>query len=72
VKKRLRPLSSPLLGENERGGKGAGGLGFPCFANNFLEVTAIKTVNFVSYFIHIPKIIVTEYPAIGETLVIIY
>src|SRR5919199_5470865 len=29
VKKRLRPLPSPLVGENERGGKGAGGLGFP-------------------------------------------
>jgi len=27
VKKRLRPLPSPLVGENERGGKGAGGLG---------------------------------------------
>jgi LysM repeat protein len=39
--KRLRPLSSPLLGENERGGKGAGGLGFPCFANSITIVASM-------------------------------
>jgi hypothetical protein len=29
VKKRLLPVPSPVVGENERGGKEAWGLGFP-------------------------------------------